>query len=159
MGQAIPAASRIAALQVGVGVTIVNPDYGPKDIQGITLYADYDLLKFIGIEADIHRVSIITPTDLGEDSYLLGPRFYFRKYRFKPYAKAMAGIGRLNFQTPYYSPASSSTFGIYALGGGVDIAVTRRINIRAIDFEVQKWPGYGKGLTPTAITFGVAYRF
>jgi hypothetical protein len=41
-----------------------------------------------------------------------------------------------------------------------DIDLTRHINVRALDFEHQQWPGYPpNGLTPKVWTFGAAYAF
>jgi len=46
------------------------------------------------------------------------------------------------------------------VGAGIDIHVKRHINIRAFDFEAQKWPTFGaNGLSPFAYTAGAAYVF
>jgi hypothetical protein len=156
--QAIPAASRNGTLQLGVGGTIVSTDYTPNKAKGLTVYGDFDFTKHIGLEGDIHFGSIITPGDLGEDSYILGPRYVVRRNPFNIYAKALFGIGRLNYQFDNL-PHASFTYKIYSLGGGVDIRATRSINIRAIDVEFQRWPGYQNGLAPIVTTIGVAYSF
>ena len=40
------------------------------------------------------------------------------------------------------------------------ISVTRKINVRVIDFEYQQWPGFSpNGLSPYVITAGAAYTF
>jgi hypothetical protein len=158
--QAVPAASRSGGLQIGGGVTYARPDYD-RPIKGLTIYGDYDFTKHFGIEGDIHFVNLITPGDIGETSYLLGPRYRRQYGRFTPYAKGMLGIGRFQYQYPsQYKKASAYTYKIYALGGGLDLRATRHINVRAFDFEYQGWPGYGKhGLTPIVMTVGVAYSF
>jgi hypothetical protein len=157
--QATPTASRPGALQVGAGFTYVWPDYTMTHNKGITVYGTYDVSQHIGIEADLHFVSIITPGDVGEDTYLIGPRYVFHHQRFNPYAKALFGLGRINYQFDFRPHSSDSTFA-YAIGGGLDYHLSRSINIRAIDFEYQQWPGYGThGLSPMAITVGAAYNF
>lgn len=155
--QATPTASRLGVLQLGIGGTLVDTDYTPRKAEGFTVYGDFDFMKHIGVEGDIHFGTIITPDDLGEDTYLLGPRFVARRGRVSGYGKALFGIGRLNYQFP--NNTGSYTYKIYSLGGGIDIRATRRFNIRAIDVEFQKWPGYGNGLAPIVTTIGAAYSF
>lgn len=160
--QAIPTATRGTGLQVGVGYSFAHPDYAQKNIQGYTIYGTFDFTRHIGIEGDIHRVSVITPTDIGQNTYLLGPRYVFHFGRFHPYAKGLVGLGF--FSTDYDKgsgiPNSNNHYKMYALGGGLDYTWTRHVNIRAVDFEYQSWPGFGaNGLTPYVFTFGAAYRF
>ena len=160
LGQALPARIKLASLQAGVGFSFANPDYGPKDISGLTLYADYDLLHNIGFEGDVHLITLNSPTDIGENTYLIGPRAYYRKKRFKLYGKVLGGLGQFSYKTPYYVIPYSTYNAALAFGGGLDITVTRRINIRAFDYEYQMWPNYrNDGLTPVVYTFGAAYHF
>jgi len=157
--QASATATRLGTFQAGLGVTAASPDYGQLYIKGYTAYADFNFSDHIGVEAVTHQVSVVTPTDIGEDTYLIGPR-YFRTYgRFSPYAKLLVGLGRFNLQFDY-APHTSTSYLAYALGGGVDIRATEHINIRAVDFEAQRWPGFTtNGLTPYVTTVGAAYNF
>ncbi len=157
-GQALPTATARGNLQIGAGYTYAKPDYGTQSIQGGSIFADFDFAPHVGVEADIHYIAFITPSDLAEDSYLFGPRFILPYGRFKFYAKALAGIGDLVIQEQADNKGrpSGDNFA-YALGGGVDIQATRRIVVRA-DLETQHW-NYLTGLTPTVITIGAAYRF
>jgi hypothetical protein len=163
--QAVPTATRTGSIQLGAGYSFASPDYGQKKIQGYTIYGSYDFTRHWGIEGNIHQISVITPTDIGEDSYLLGPRYVFHISRFsrlKPYAKGQLGLGR--FKTDYDKDSRkqnfSYTYKMYSLGGGVDIRATPHINVRAFDFEYQGWPGFAaNGLTPYVFTFGAAYTF
>lgn len=160
--QAVPTATRSTSLQVGGGVTYARPDYGSKGIAGLTVYGDYDFTRHLGVEGDLHFVNIITPTDISEDTYLVGPRYRFRYHRFIPYAKALFGVGRFGYQAPsrYGNKASTFTYGVMSFGCGVDLPATRHLNVRAFDFEYQDWPGYrNKGLSPIVMTVGVAYSF
>ncbi|MEO8735321.1 MAG: hypothetical protein ABI380_02155, partial [Edaphobacter sp.] len=65
--QAVPAATRSSSLQIGGGYTYARPDYD-RPIQGISVYGDYDFTRHLGIEGDLHFVSLITPGDIAEDS-------------------------------------------------------------------------------------------
>ncbi len=157
--QAVPTADRAGVVQFGAGLSLANADYSPHKIKGISVYGSFDFTRHWGIEGDIHKVSIITPADIGEDSYLLGPRYVFHHKRFNPYAKALLGFGRFQYQFDT-APHTTYTYKIYAFGGGLDFLATHHINVRAIDLEYQKWPGYPpNGLTPIVGTIGVAYVF
>lgn len=146
-------------MQLGGGWSIANPDYAQRNVQGFTIYGNLDFTRHWGIEGDIHRVSLLTPTNVGVDSYLLGPRYVYRYNRFNPYAKVLFGLGRFKYKFDN-APEAVYTYKIYAFGGGLDISATKRINIRAIDFEYQEWPGYPPhGLTPLVYSFGAAYVF
>ncbi len=114
-------------------------------------------MRHVGVEGVIHYASIIDPNDVGEDTYLIGPRFVVNKKRFAPYAKVLFGVGQLNLQFDT-QPHSKSTHFAYAVGGGLDYKLTRKVNIRAIDFEYQHW-SYLTGLTPIVLTVGAAYSF
>jgi hypothetical protein len=158
--QAIPTASRISHLQGGAGFSYAHSDYGVS-IKGLTVYGDYDLMRHLGVEGDIHLDNIITPGDIGEKSYLLGPRYRFHFGRITPYAKALFGVGQFQYQYPSYGAHNTTyTYGAYALGGGVDLRASRHINLRPFDIEFEKWPGFKpNGLSPIVMTFGAAYAF
>lgn len=156
--QAIPTASRGGVLQAGGGITYANPDYGRDNISGATGWVDFDFTRHIGVEATVHFVSVITPSDIGENSYLVGPRFVlFRRERFNVYAKGLVGLGSFIYQYPNRAYVTDN-YTMYALGAGVDVRATRRITVRPIDVEFQKWPGYGNGLSPLLATVGVSYE-
>src|SRR5580700_804315 len=72
--QAMPTAVSHGALQAGVGWSYAEPDYGQKAIQGVTVFGDFDFTPHLGAEAEFHYISLETPTDLGENSVLVGPR-------------------------------------------------------------------------------------
>jgi opacity protein-like surface antigen len=158
-GQALPTATAAGNLQVGVGYTYAKPDYGTESIKGASAFLDFDFRPHIGIEATYHYIALVTPTDLGEDSFLAGPRFILPYGRFSVYAKALAGVGDLVIQEQQDNVGrQSGSFFAYAIGGGVDIRATSHLIIRAIDVESQHW-NYQTGLTPFVLTVGAAYRF
>jgi hypothetical protein len=158
--QAVPTAARSGSLQLGGGFTYVRPDFS-SSIKGISVYGDYDFTRHLGVEGDLHFANLITPADISEDTYLVGPRYRFHYHRFVPYAKALFGFGRFGYQTPSaYEHAATFTSGVYAFGGGVDVHANKHINIRAFDLEYQNWPSFHpNGLTPIVMTFGAAYTF
>ena len=157
--QAVPTATSAGAAQAGLAVSIASPDYGQQYIKGVTVFGDLDLGNHLGVEADAHLVSYVTPTDIGQNTFLIGPRYSFHRKRLAPYAKALAGLGLFEYQydnIPHYH----ESYFVYAFGGGLDVRASRHIVVRAIDFEAQRWPGYRTGgLTPYVTSFGVAYAF
>ncbi len=155
-GQASATASAAGAFQIGGGISIANPDYGQKNIKGVTIYTTFDFKTHWGIEGDVHLINLITPQDIGEKSYLIGPR-YLRQYgRLTPYAKILIGRGVFDYQAQNVAVAKN----IYAAGAGLDIHAWRNFNVRAIDFEYQQWPGFAaNALTPLVATAGIAYQF
>ncbi len=157
--QAVPTSSRASSIQLGIGWSFASPDFGHRKIQGLSIFGDYNLTRHWSVEGDIHLDRIITPTDISLDSYLIGPRYVLYLNRLQPYAKFLGGVGR--FGTDYdRRPNGTYTYGVFAAGGGIDVRATRNLNIRAFDFEYQKWPGFRDGgLSPMVYTFGVAYRF
>jgi hypothetical protein len=78
--------------------------------------------------------------------------------RFKqatPYAKVLFGYGKMNFE---YN-AAHGRFTDIAYGGGVDVKLTKRLTIRAIDIEFQKWPDWlSSSLSPYGGSVGIAYK-
>jgi len=156
--QALPTATGHGTVQAGIGWSYVEPDYAPKAIQGVTAYGDFDFLPHFGVEAEYHYISLETPTDLGEDSFLFGPRFVLPRGRYSLYGKAMFGVGVINIQEVFDNPeGGAGTYLAYGFGGGIDYRVYKRVVVRG-DVEYQHW-SYGTGLTPTSYTLGVGYRF
>jgi hypothetical protein len=160
--------SRVGDIQVGGGLSLGTADYASDHTRGVTFYTDFDFLRHIGAEFDFHQMKDYNNTTLYERSYELGAR-YFRHYGaygdYTPYVKGLYGRGVYNFP-PYPLPADQNVsagnlaYNMFVGGGGIDIAMTRRINARA-DFEYQHWlggVGLPNGLTPMVVTIGVAYH-
>lgn len=157
--QALPTALAKGEFQVGGGYSIASSDYGQRKIQGFSGFADYDILVHWGVEGDVHSLTIWTPDDIAENSYLAGPRFIYRKRNFKLYVKGLVGAGSLIIQNPQRHPYEvGGTNLAYSLGGGIDIVVKPYLTVRAFDGEYQHF-NFQNGLTPIVFTFGAAYRF
>ena len=158
--QALPTATGRGGLQAGGGYSVASSDYGQGKIQGFSGFADFDFTNHLGVEADIHYIAIITPNDLAENTYLIGPRYVFRRNRYNIYGKGLLGIGDMVIQEVQDNQGTvAGTSFAYALGGGVDFMATKHIVVRAIDFEYQHWNYGAHGLTPMVFTVGAAYRF
>ncbi len=152
--QASYAAERNARISVGAGWSYLNTDYAAKPTYGPSFFADIDLFRHVGLEGEGHLGGVISVDDIGENSYLAGPRAFLRRNRFTGYGKLMVGRGIITNQLFNLS----STFNIYAYGGGLEYRAARRVSVRAIDFEMQKWSAFPpNGLSPLILTVGASY--
>lgn len=155
-------------LNVGGMGSVFQPDYagggvpeaGPYRLFGFGVYADLKATRWIGIEAEARWLRQNSFVNITQDNYLIGPKIPIREFRFRrldatPYGKALVGLGRMNFE---YNQAYGR-FTDLALGGGVDLKVTKKITVRAFDFEYQLWPNWINGtLKPYGASAGIAYK-
>ncbi len=156
--QAVYTASKTPLLEAGVGFLYLNNDYTPQSDQGISAWLDANLNSFIGLEAEGHFGVLQSPSDIGENSYLIGPRLSVRQGKSSLYAKAMVGRGDFIHDLPGHY--SSSSYNLYAFGGGLDYRVGPSWKVRLVDAEFQTWSSFKPhGLTPYAISTGVMYIF
>jgi hypothetical protein len=142
----------------------LTPQTGPYRLYGDGAYVDVKLTRWVQIEAEARWLRFNSYINIREDNYLIGPRLPIEKLRYKratPYAKVLIGNSRMNF-------AYDSILGRYtdiAYGGGVDVKLTRKITLRAIDIEYQqwlKWPNIrgfpNSTLYPYGGSVGVSYK-
>src|ERR1700722_7194852 len=76
--QALYTAEQKTRIQVGAGAAIINPDYTEGNMIGFSAWSDYDFSKWVGVEVMTHLGEFITPGDITENSYLVGPRLTYR---------------------------------------------------------------------------------
>ena len=160
--QALPAATR-EPIEAGAAFSFGSPDYQntPTYVEGFTIFTDAGLSKRLAAELDLHYDSLITPLDIGENTYLIGPRYsVIREDRANIYVKALGGLGRFAYQSGIYSNPHADTYGVVAFGAGIEFRASQHLNIRAIDLEYQVWPGFpSSALEPVVASTGLAYRF
>lgn len=156
--QVAPSAIKQHAFSVtagGIG-SFFQPEYGPNRLLGVGAYADVKFTRWIQVEGEARFLRFNQYANIYEDNYLVGPRVpVFHFWRATPYAKALIGEGKMNFQ---YNEASGN-FTALAYGGGLDIKVSKRLSFRAVDFEYQQWPKWlNSSLSPYGVSAGVGYR-
>jgi hypothetical protein len=170
--QVVPSAyARGMAVTAGGEFSVFQPDYAgfgvpqssSNHLYGIGAYVDVKFTRWVQIEAEGRWLNFNQFDGIYENNYLIGPRLPITQLRFKratPYAKALIGYGRLNFE-------NNNGWGRYtdlALGGGLDIKMTKRIDVRLPDFEYQMWPDWSEGtiktytLNPYGVSVGVSYK-
>lgn len=154
LGTAPAARAQVAAagdkggLIVSVGGTGSGEElqYGARKMLGVTGFVDADTRRRFGIEAEGRWLEWRQSDDVHAETYSIGGRYHFDFRRFQPYAKGLIGVGHFNFP---YNLATGSYLVITA-GGGLDFSLTKRIHIRAADFEYQDWPQFTYGSMATA---------
>ena len=149
----------------GMG-SVFQPDYAggglpqssPQRLFGAGIYVDLKMTRWIQLEGEARWLRGNAFVDITEDNYLIGPRVpihEFKRLGITPYGKALVGLGRMNFE---YNQAYGR-FTDLALGGGVDLKLTKRISVRPFDFEYQLWPNWINGtLKPYGASAGIAYK-
>jgi hypothetical protein len=165
--QAAPSAyGRQLTLTAGGIGSVFQPDYqgggvpgaSPNLLFGFGGYADVQFSRWFGIEAEGRWQRFHQYADIHQDNYLLGYRLPLQQLRFwnfTPYAKVLAGYGKMTFE---YNDAHGR-FTDLAYGGGLDMNTGSRWTIRPVDFEYQQWPSWlGSTLHPWGFSAGIGYR-
>ena len=139
----------------GGGVSAFETDYGQRKIGGYFAYVDVHPTWRYGLEGEARYLRFHTDENVTQTDYLGGVHVYLRPQAFRPYAKFLIGIGRMNFPFNY----ATGNYLALAPGAGIDYEVSDRLTIRAIDFEYQEWPQFTYGnLHPYGISAGLSYR-
>jgi hypothetical protein len=154
--QVAPAALRSPlSLTVGGFASGFEPDYVPNKLAGVGAYADLNVFRRYGLEGEARWQRFHETGGISQDNYLIGPRVrVLHIWRAQPYVKVLGGFSNMDFGGGF-----TGRFTTIAYGGGVDLRVTRRISVRAIDFEYQQWPKFlSSNLYPYGGSVGVSYR-
>ena len=155
--QALPAASGPGAyVSVGGGVSAYQVDYGKRIDYGSAAFANLHLRGRYSLEAEARFLKYHTDEQVTQTTYLIGPELVLFKHGpFRPYAKFLVGDARMTFPFGY---AHGNYFAM-APGGGVDIAIAPRLDLRLFDVEYQSWPQFTYGnLHPFGVTAGIRVR-
>ena len=157
-GQALPTASRLGSIQVGAGWFSRQSRLRSESYSGNDLLLRLQLPHSIGVEGEIHY-SVITPTDVSENIYLLGPRYIVRHKRVEGYAKLFSGQATSDRRSAATLPQTDTYF-VYVIGGRHRCPRNpshQHPSLRLRDAEVAGFPP--NGLTPLSGSVGVAYVF
>ncbi|MGA2651428.1 MAG: outer membrane beta-barrel protein [Terracidiphilus sp.] len=158
---------RTFSVTAGGMVSGFQPDYAgdgvaqesPNRLYGLGTYVDIHFNRWFQVEGEGRWLRFNQLADINESTYLIGPRYPIEKLHFwraTPYAKALIGLGKMNFEYNY----ATGQFTALAYGGGLDVKINRRLSVRAVDFEYQQWPKWinGQQLFPYGVSVGVGYK-
>ena len=152
-----------AGSSIHIGATYSNANTGevPGRIGGSSVFSTVDLLKGLGIEANVNLLNYQTPQDFAEQSYLFGLRYAPFRKQLQPYAKFLAGLGRVTAQQSYSAslPNTGKDFGVMTFGAGLDFHLNQHVILRVFDFEQQLWAGTNpSAISPRVVSVGAAYE-
>lgn len=155
--QASPTASGPGSyVAVGGGISWFQADYGRQELGGGLLYAEVNPHWRFGLEGEARFLRLHSQQDVTEANYLGGVRVaLLRPRRLQPYAKFLAGVGKITLPYGY----AHGSFLAYAPGAGLDVALGDRLTLRAVDLEYGRWPGFAFGpLSPYGVSAGLLLR-
>jgi len=169
-----------------VGYSIVGLDTGGSDRQGLNGFevsGVYNFSRYFGIKGDVSvgfdrsRFGVVVPPSntVTFDSHQRLLNFLggvqikdnSNKGRFKPFAHALIGVGQNrtrndNFQCTGsctgFSPSSVSKTGLAgAFGGGLDIRVNDRIQVRLIQIDYNPVKGIFQTQNNVRLSAGIVF--
>ena len=172
--QVVPSARQKALpFSVGGGVSRFNPDYAHGALYGGTLWFDYtpyrmpQILRGLGVEAEARDLSLnrssTQPPNLRLDVASGGAIYARRATNFRVYAKALIGLGSIDFEANGQVKMHDSRT-VTTGGGGIEVRAYRNLWVRG-DYEYQFWPNFYQNgtsagnLTPEGATLGAVYDF
>jgi opacity protein-like surface antigen len=128
----------------------------PYPLFGAGAYVDVKFSRWVQLEAEGRWLRINQYGGISQDNYLIGPRIpVFHFLRSSVYAKALGGYAKMNFD----SLGDNGSFTDLAFGGGMDVKLTKRLSLRAVDFEYQYYPRWGNSsLSPYGASVGIGYK-
>ena len=147
------------SIHAGAEASAFQPDYdgrpvaatGPDRLYGIGAFVDVHISRWVQIEAEGRWLRFNEFDGIGQDTYLIGPKVPICEFhRWTPYGKALIGWGS---GTGWLNGRATTI----AYGGGVEYRWTRKITLRAFDFEGQEWHTTPK-LHPYGASAGISYR-
>jgi hypothetical protein len=153
------------SLTAGATASAFQPDYqgggvpqtSINRLYGVGGYVDVKFTRWFQAEAEGSWLKFNQYDSINQSNYLVGPRVPFHRiWRATPYAKVLFGFSNMNFE----GGVATGRFTTIAYGGGVDFKLTKRISLRAFDFEYQQWPTWynHQPLYPYGASAGVGYK-
>ncbi|MGC2635949.1 MAG: outer membrane beta-barrel protein [Acidobacteriaceae bacterium] len=146
-------------ITVGGDINATYLGYGKRWIGGAGASVDANWNWRLGIEGESNFTVYREFANTHATTYLAGPRYQLNalgsSYRYRPYVKALIGVGQFNFPYNY----GHGSYFVVAPGAGVDYRLNYRWRLRLVDFEYQYWPQFSFGATQNyAITTGIRYN-
>ena len=143
-------------VSLGAGVSSFQANYGHQHLDGGWIYTDINPQWRVGFEGEARILRYHNFEDVTETNYLGGLRVaILPPRRLQPYAKFLAGVGKITLPFGY----AHGSFLTYAPGAGVDLLLTDRLTLRAVDVEYQHWPQFTFGaLSPYGVSSGISFR-
>jgi hypothetical protein len=132
-----------------VAENVNQPLFGPG------AFVDIKFRRWVQLEGEARWLRFNRYQDIHQDNYLIGPRVpVYHFWKATLYAKGLVGSSKMDFGYGYHGSFTTTAF-----GGGMDIKLTKKISLRAIDGEYQYWPAWGNTqLFPYGASAGISYK-
>jgi opacity protein-like surface antigen len=136
----------IPRFDVSLGYNFIRANAPPAgcncfDLNGGYLSAGFHITSLLGIAAEVTGGHAGNVSTLGQDltltTFTAGPRISLTRHKLVPFAQALFGGAHGSnsyFPSGTTSSPSATNFAFNA-GGGLDVSLTRRFAIRAVDAE------------------------
>ena len=123
---------------------------------GIGTFVDLKFSHWVQLEAEGRWQRFNQYQGIHQDNYLAGPRLPVYQTKKKVvYAKVLGGFTNMTFDTN----GSSGRFTTIAFGGGMDMKIGKKLNLRAFDAEYHYLPSWGHAsLSPYGVSMGLSYK-
>lgn len=150
-----------------------NNDNSRDGLYGFDFQGAYNISRFWGLKADVsyfqHRFDLGT-SDLTAKLFQLtgGIKFQTNAYstRLRPFGQALVGVGHasdmprvLQSSSPKTVNVLSGTGSAFVLGGGIDIRLTRNLDLRALEIDYNPHRLQGETFHNIRLGIGVNFRF
>ena len=145
---------------------LVGYSHNIGDAQGWNASVAVNANRWLGVTADF---SGLTSKTIGQDfedkiranTYLFGPQFSYRgNKRLTSFARVLFGASNINAKATEFSQSAefSDTSFSYGVGAGLDIRVSKRLAIRAVQVDYIHTRFFGEGQHNGRLSFGVVFR-
>ena len=144
-------------IALGSGLSGFQVDYGKSHMAGALLYADVNPEWRVGLEGEARFLRWDSTEQVTQTDYLGGLRIVLwpKPHAWEPYAKFLAGVGRITLPYGY----AHGSFLTYAPGAGLNVSLEHGFTVRVIDLEYQRWPQFPYGsLSPYGVSAGISLR-
>lgn len=156
--QAIESAeTRTLSISAGGTASVFHPGHDGNALVGAGTVVDVHFSHWFQIEAEGRWLYWNQYYGQHQSNYLIGPRIPVKQFgKAELFGKALIGVGKETFPYGY----GYGSFTAFAFGGTLDYRMSRRITLRAVDFEYQYWPNWlnSQSLSPYGVSVGVGYR-
>lgn len=143
-------------VRAGVGYSDFHIEYGQRYLQGWHGWVDVNPKWRYGVEFETSRLRKNTDLGVYTDTYLVGPRLTILPGRISPYVKGVVGAAKFNFPYNY----AKGSYAVYGAGAGLDLQIGDRVQLRVVDAEWQKWPGFTFGqMKSYGFSSGISFTF
>lgn len=144
-------------IDVGGMASGFEPGEGGNKLIGAGTYVDVHFSHWFQVEAEGRWLYWNQYYGEHQTNYLIGPRVPIKRWgKWNTYGKALIGQGRMTFPFGY----GYGSFTDLAFGGTLDYRLSRKLTLRAADFEYQYWPKWinNQTLSPYGVSVGMSYR-